>query len=226
MTWLLYVAIEPFIRKLHPNSLVSWSRLLAGRVSDPAVGRDVLFGVTLFAMQSLAVVISIWALDIGKVGLPAFAFASGENPLAVASYIAAVIRYPAVTVGSNLGFLLVYVVARWMLGRFDRTAPLVLWAAVLLFTVGAYNSPGVTTRGLITFATISASASTYLAVRHGLLAFVTFNFIQQVSLQTVATLDPTDWYFASTAIFVLLIAALTVFGIKTSTDQKLLPSPS
>jgi serine/threonine protein kinase len=29
-----------------------------------------------------------------------------------------------------------------------------------------------------------------------------------------------------TAIFVLIIAALTVFGIKTSTDQKLLPSHS
>jgi predicted Ser/Thr protein kinase len=226
MTWLLYIAIEPFIRKLHPNSLVSWSRLLAGRVSDPAVGRDVLFGVTLFLVQGLAVMISIWALDIGKVGLPAFAFASGENPLAATSYFAAVIRYPAVTVGSNLGFLLVYVVARWMLGRFDRAAPLFLWAALFLFMFGAYNSPGVTIVGLIMFATISATASTYLAVRHGLLAFVTFTFFQQVSLQTVVTLDPTDWYFPSTAIFVLIIAALTVFGIKTSTDQKLLPSRS
>jgi hypothetical protein len=226
MTWLLYVAIEPFIRKLHPNSLVSWSRLLAGRVSDPAVGRDVLFGLTLFAVQSLVVVISVWALDISKVGLPAFAFASGENPLATTSYVAAAIRYPAVTVGSNLGFLLVYVVARWVLGRFDRAAPLLLWAAVFLFMFGAYNSPGVTTLGMITFATISATASTYLAVRHGLLAFVTFTFLQQVSLQTIVTLDPTAWYFPPTAIFVLLVAALTVFGIKTSTDRNLLPSRS
>jgi len=223
MTWLLYVAIEPFIRRLHPNSLVSWSRLLAGRVTDPAVGRDVLFGLAVFALQGLAVVIAVVALDVSKVGLPAFAFASGENPLAATSYIAGVIRFPAVTVGSNLGFLLVYVIARWMLGRFDRAAPLLLWAAVFLFMYGAYSSPGVTTYGLITFATISATASTYLAVRHGLLAFVTFTFLQQVSLLTIVTLDPTAWYFPPTAIFALLIAALTVFGIKTSIDQKLLP---
>jgi hypothetical protein len=89
MTWLLYVAIEPFIRRLHPNSLVSWSRLLAGRVSDPAVGRDMLVGLTLLALQGVVFVISIWALGLGKEGLPVVAFAGGETPLAAASYVAA-----------------------------------------------------------------------------------------------------------------------------------------
>jgi len=224
MTWLLYIAIEPFIRRLHPNSLVSWSRLLAGRVSDPAVGRDVLFGLALFALQGFAFVVAARALDLSRLGVPAFAFASGENPMAAASYIAGVIRLPIVTLGSALGFLLVYVVARWMFGRFNRAAPLLLWAAVFLFVFGAYSSPGLKPLAVATFAVISATASTYLAVRHGLLAFVTLQFIQQVSLQTVVTLDPTAWYFPPTAIFLLLVAALTVFGIKTSIDQKLLPS--
>jgi len=226
MTWLLYVAIEPFIRKLHPNSLVSWSRLLSGRVSNPAVGRDVLVGLTLVALQGVALVISIWALGLSKDGLPALAFAGGETPLAAASYVAGIIRLPVVTLGSNLGFLLIYVVARWMLGRFNRAAPLLLWIAFFLFMVGAFNYSGLSVLALVTYATISATVSTYLAVRHGLLAFVTFSYIQQVSLQTVVTLDPTAWYFPPTAIFLLLVAALTVFGIKTSIDQKLLPSRS
>ena len=226
MTWLLYVAIEPFVRKLHPNSLVSWSRLLAGRVSDPAVGRDVLFGLTLFALQGLAFVVAARVLDLSRFGVPSFAFASGENPMAVASYIAGVIRLPIVTLGSNLGFLLIYVVARWMLGRFNRVAPLLLWVAIFLFMFGAYSATGHTILALVTFAAILATASSYLAVRHGLLAFVTFTYVSQTSLLTVVTLDPIDWYFAPTAIFLLLIAALTVFGIKTSTDQKLLPSRS
>jgi len=55
---------------------------------------------------------------------------------------------------------------------------------------------------------------------------VALQFIQQVPLQTVVTLDPTAWYFGPTAILIALIVALTVFGIKTSTDQKLLPSRS
>jgi serine/threonine-protein kinase len=224
MTWLLYIAIEPFIRRLHPNSLVSWSRLLAGRVSDPAVGRDVLVGLTVFTLQGLALVVSVVALDFGKIGLPIFAFASGENPLAAAQYVAGVIRYPVVTLGSNLGFLLIYVVARWMLGRFNRLAPMFLWSAIFLFMYGAYNTTGLESRVLVAFAAISATASSYLAVRHGLLAFVTFSCISQVSLLTVLTLDPSDWYFGPTVILIALIVGLTVFGIKTSTDQKLLPS--
>ena len=226
MTWLLYIAIEPFIRRLHPNSLVSWSRLLAGRVSDPAVGRDVLFGLTLFGLQGLAFAVAVMALDLSRMGIPTFAFASGENPLEATSFFAAVIRLPVVTLGSNLGLLLIYVVARWLLGRFNRVAPLLLWAAVFLFMFGAYGATGQTTLALVTFAGLAATASTYLAVRHGLLAFVTYSYISQVSLLTVVTLDPTDWYFAPTAILIALIAALTLFGIKTSTDQKLLPSRS
>jgi hypothetical protein len=224
MTWLLYVAIEPFIRRLHPSSLVSWSRLLAGRVSDPAVGRDVLLGLALFALQAVVLTLSILALDLSTTGIPVFAFAGGENPLSTASYVSSIVRYPIVTLGTNLGTLLVYVLARWMLGRFHRAAPLLLWGAVFLFMFGAYNVSGYTTLALATYAAISATASTYLAVRHGLLAFVTFTCVGQMALATVVTLDPTDWYFAPTAIFLFVVAALTVFGIKTSIDRKLLPS--
>lgn len=39
---ILYLALEPYVRRRWPQSLVSWSRLLAGRVRDPMVARDVL----------------------------------------------------------------------------------------------------------------------------------------------------------------------------------------
>jgi hypothetical protein len=129
-----------------------------------------------------------------------------------------------VTLGTALGFLLVYVVSRWSLGRLNRASPLVLWCAVFLFVTGLYT--GLETRAAITFAVISATTSTYVAVRHGLLAFATFIFVQQVSTSTVFTLDPSVWYFPPTAIFCLLIAALTVYGMFTATDQNLLPSRS
>jgi serine/threonine-protein kinase len=224
MTCLLYIAIEPFIRRLHPNSLVSWSRLLAGRVSDPAVGRDVLVGLTLFAVQGIALAFLVAVPGISKAILPVYAFASGETPLATTSYLAGVVRFPVVTLGSTLGFLLIYVVARWMLGRFHRAAPILLWSTVFFFIVGAYSRPGLEAIAAVTYAAISATASTYLAVRHGLIALVTFQFLQQTVLLTIFTLDPTAWYFPPTAIFLLIVVALTVFGIRTSTDRKLLAS--
>ncbi|MGD9590159.1 MAG: protein kinase [Pyrinomonadaceae bacterium] len=42
----LYLAIEPVARKRFPELLVSWNRLLAGRFTDPLIGRDVLIGLS------------------------------------------------------------------------------------------------------------------------------------------------------------------------------------
>jgi serine/threonine-protein kinase len=53
LTWLLYVALEPYVRRYWPDTLISWSRFLAGRFKDPVVARDVLLG-TLFGLASAA----------------------------------------------------------------------------------------------------------------------------------------------------------------------------
>jgi hypothetical protein len=43
--FLLYVALEPYVRRTWPEILISWSRLVAGGLKNPLVGRDVLIGV-------------------------------------------------------------------------------------------------------------------------------------------------------------------------------------
>lgn len=43
-TWILYMAIEPFVRRKWPHILVSWTRLLSGEWKDPLVARDALIG--------------------------------------------------------------------------------------------------------------------------------------------------------------------------------------
>jgi len=45
--WMLYMAIEPWVRRQWPRTIISWSRLLAGGWRDPVVGRDILLGVAL-----------------------------------------------------------------------------------------------------------------------------------------------------------------------------------
>jgi hypothetical protein len=46
-TWMLYLALEPWVRRRWPHAIISWSRLLSGQFRDPLVGRDILFGVML-----------------------------------------------------------------------------------------------------------------------------------------------------------------------------------
>jgi serine/threonine protein kinase len=47
LTWILYLACEPWVRRRWPHAIISWSRLLSGQFRDPLVGRDILFGVIL-----------------------------------------------------------------------------------------------------------------------------------------------------------------------------------
>jgi hypothetical protein len=42
--WVLYIALEPFVRRRNPRLLITWTRLVSGEWRDPLVGRDVLVG--------------------------------------------------------------------------------------------------------------------------------------------------------------------------------------
>jgi hypothetical protein len=53
--WALYLALEPFVRRYWPQTLVSWTTILGGRLRDPIVGRDVLIGILLGVSTTLIV---------------------------------------------------------------------------------------------------------------------------------------------------------------------------
>jgi serine/threonine-protein kinase len=44
--WLMYLAIEPYARRIWPRMLIGWVRFISGRFRDPAVGREILVGMT------------------------------------------------------------------------------------------------------------------------------------------------------------------------------------
>ena len=52
MVWFLYMALEPYLRRLWPRVLVSWARLVSGRLRDPIIGRDVLAGLMFVAVNT------------------------------------------------------------------------------------------------------------------------------------------------------------------------------
>jgi predicted Ser/Thr protein kinase len=67
-TWLLYLALEPWVRRRWPQTIISWSRLLSGQFRDPLVGRDILFGVMLGVLWTLIFQIrSIVTIRMGAV---------------------------------------------------------------------------------------------------------------------------------------------------------------
>jgi serine/threonine-protein kinase len=49
LLWGLYVALEPYGRRFWPDGLIGWTRLFAGYVRDPRIGREILVGAALGA---------------------------------------------------------------------------------------------------------------------------------------------------------------------------------
>ncbi len=61
--WMVYLAAEPYVRRRWPQSLISWTSALSGRIRDPIVGRDVLIGAALgasFALTNLLLDFREW----------------------------------------------------------------------------------------------------------------------------------------------------------------------
>ena len=59
LCWLLYFALEPYVRRRWPWRMISWNRLLAGRFPDPMVGRDVLIGAALGIFLALMLQLAV-----------------------------------------------------------------------------------------------------------------------------------------------------------------------
>jgi serine/threonine-protein kinase len=59
--YLLYLGLEPFVRRLWPSMLVGWTRVMSGRVRDPLIGRDALVGVAAGATFALVALVPYFA---------------------------------------------------------------------------------------------------------------------------------------------------------------------
>jgi len=64
LMWMLYLALEPFVRRRWPQALTSWSRVLSARLRDPLVGRDVLIGTAAGAGFSCAATLLSYGADV------------------------------------------------------------------------------------------------------------------------------------------------------------------
>ncbi|MCZ6649822.1 MAG: serine/threonine-protein kinase, partial [Acidobacteria bacterium] len=125
--FLAYMGLEPYVRRLWPESLISWSRILAGRLKDPLVGRDLLIGAvagTLTLLLSRA-----HTLVPGLLGLPeeALGFGLPEGIAGLRPAVANLLGTLTGVVGNPLVFLVTLVLLRRLVRR--------TWLAVGLFVM-------------------------------------------------------------------------------------------
>jgi serine/threonine-protein kinase len=209
--WMFYMALEPYVRKLRPEMLISWARLLAGHVRDPLVGRDALVGTA----WGTLVVLFLGAED----RLPALLGHPDQRPvfgdldavLGLRRTLAVVLRDQLGSMLLGMAILLVFVLLFLLL---RRTWPTVIVLIPLLVAIVALESDDswwlAVPAAFVIFGSLTA-----VLLRFGLLAVIAGLYVLNLLNELPLVQDPTHWASTPTIVAMLLISGLALFGFRT-----------
>jgi serine/threonine protein kinase len=203
--WALYLALEPWVRRYWPQSLIVWSRVLGGRWRDPVVGRDVLIGMAGGALVQLgATSLILVQLRTGS--------ASPQTRDLTNLYLHTASIVSGVGTAVVLSLLL-------FLGLFFARALLRnqwLAAGVLASLFGAISATGSSRPALVfAFFFVVFGAVIVAQMRLGLLVAVAALFAGGI-LVNVTTTSFTAWYGQGPFLAVLVLSALALWAFRTS----------
>jgi serine/threonine-protein kinase len=215
LAWLVYVAMEPFARRTWPKGMIAWNRLLAARLRDPLLGRDILIG----ALGGLAVELwwRFYPLLIDWLSLPA------NEPLTIDLTSLAGVRHALAMNVHNIvtslyrpiGWLFIVLLLRPLL-RKEWLAALVV--TLVFAAVGTSQDPNVMV--LLPFSILSIGLYFFLLLRVGLLSAIAASLFMFISQQVVLTMDMSSWYAGRSLFTLLLLAALAVYAFYISLGSR------
>jgi hypothetical protein len=206
--WVLYVALEPWVRRRWPATLVSWSRLLAGKFRDPVVGRDVLVGCFLAPLSPAIERLGVFLTSI--LGYPPPQPSAGSEQwvfLGARTIVADVAQELMWAPFLWFALLFILFVLRVLLRK--QWAAAIAW--VLLFTVLASGDPG----GWVS-ALIFSMLAVFVMIRFGLLALVANHVVFSILQHFPLTTQGSAWYAGIGLTGILLIGAMAFYGFYTS----------
>jgi predicted Ser/Thr protein kinase len=215
-TWLLYMGLEPYVRRWWPDTLIAWSRLLAGRWRDPLVGRDVLYGAILGVGTSLLQV--LLHLSPHWTGLPP------ARPMSVPLESLEGVRYAvcallATQVGACVWPMLAIVLMLLvrMATRSTTTAIVVVGLALaVLHPFGHHHTDRVGMAVDLVFNLLLVAGWLVVLVRYGLLVCAAGLVFSRTLAASVLTLDLTVWYSGPALAVLLVLAALAAHAFIVS----------
>jgi serine/threonine-protein kinase len=213
LVFVLYLALEPFVRRRWPEALISWARVLAGRWRDPLVGRDVLVGVVsammLLLLAAFAYRLPGWVGQAGAMPEP-----GDLDTLLGPRQIAASLLYMQFDVVSEaLGVLLVVTLIRQVVRRTSWAAAIV----AILLTVPPALFGSAPAWLLIGVNLLFNSVFLLVLVRNGLFAGMVAVYAIRVGLGFPVTMDLNSWAVTPTLWVEAVLLGLAVYGFRTAT---------
>ncbi len=207
--WTIYIALEPYVRRHWPQTLISWSSLLIGRFRDPVVGRDVLIGTAVAgALGLLNGLMDLWWRHAGNW---APNMGSTEVLLGTRRALGMCIAQIPHGIRDSLFYLFLILLFRVLL-RSQWLAAAAL--TVLLTVLDTIGSDHLVVDGIANLVVNGALA--FVILRWGLLPMAVTIFVATTLSQVPVTANPNAWYFAESLFVLLGVAALTAWGFRTA----------
>jgi hypothetical protein len=236
LAWGLYMALEPHLRRTWPDTMIGWSRLLAGELRDPLVGRDVLVGVLVAIgnalMVALRTMLRQWSgqppqYPVGASGNPFYGMEATSDLLlggrfALSRILGSVLNIP-VWSGIMLTFFLLFVLLVLLRRRALAMAAMVVGLTGLyVVSHGGWllaNAPAdyfpPTPIDIALFAAVQAVV-VLVAVRFGVLTLLIASFVSQLLILLPIAVNTPVPYATSSRLIVALVIALAGYGWYTS----------
>ena len=210
--WVLYIALEPYVRRRWPERLIAWNRLLAGNWRDPMVARDVLIGIaaglghaTIAAMTP--VVVKFFHLHPPMAPHPFDPRTFLGTRFAVENMIESIDG----GISSGLALMVLLVMFTIVLRRRSLGT-----AALFLLIAGALAVAYHGDLKLIPFGIAIAALITFVTVRFGLLAVAVLQFVFECTFPYPLALDLPAWTLPTVAVPLVIIAVLSLWAFRTA----------
>jgi serine/threonine-protein kinase len=210
--FLLYIALEPYVRRRWPERLIAWSRLLAGNLRNPLVGRDLLIGIAAGLAHATLASLSNWLP--GRLGLilPQPPLTGHLDALLGVRHV---LRGVLVAAGSGIFIGMGLIVILVVLAIVFRSRPAAAIALFVLqlagFALAAAHSPYVFAASIVI-----AVIWTAVTVRVGLLGIATAQTVFGVAFFLPLSVGASSWMLPITMVPILFIAFLAAFAFRTA----------
>jgi len=214
---MIYLALEPTVRRRWPWRLVASGRLLDGRLRDPLVGRDLLVGLA--AGTLLALLPRLLSIAAGWFGPPPI---PQTIPVALEMHYrfgppvdwGVLIRFAGYSIsGAMFTFLLAFVL------HLILRKSWLSWGAYVLFVTAQYSGIEPSPER-VAWALVAALIVAVLVGRFGLLATVAALFTWILLSLAPLTADLSAWYARQGVAAALVVIGLAVYGFVVSVGAK------
>jgi serine/threonine-protein kinase len=204
--WVVYLAIEPWVRRRWPRLMIGWNRLMAAGWRDPLVGRDVLYGLIAGAVMGAGSQMAI-----------ALRPASAEPFLPRLSPLMG-LRWSVASTGDGLAsgitscliFMFVLVLFRSVLRRSWMAGAAMTVAMAILFSLVEFT-PARVGANLIFFGMFSLTL-----LRFGMLAALAAMTAEEMLDVAPLTFDLSTWYGAQVSLTLVVLAVAAALAFRVS----------